>query len=1069
MSLIKKQGINVNILKNRVNNQNKVDNNQNLDNEKIKNIVSSFKFGIINQKFNQSKFKTSKNSPERILFDNSQNKKAKIINGKVNGANNSNINNHMILSSTKQNEKNFENLLKRKIIKIQEKKAITQANTNNNSISLSTNIMNHTNTSNSLYGYLPQTNYISKIKSKMNLDNSIKKKQINGNYQKKTNSTFEDDDKNNFYYANLKDNIYNKYISSSSSKNESNIKSPFNTLKNKKNTSNKIIVPNHMKNSSLFSSTLSALYKPKYSNSNSKQIPKYHFENKEITKTSYPTKNNSRKHSVEKGIKKINDKKNNNYKNIKGEHIKVNSNYIYNNSLLGKIKKREISEDKKKIKNNEIINNNIKYSKNITREHSKENSKTISKKQSKNNSKDNILINSNRKISKISENNNIKKKVIKNVLYSNQKQNSKDCSIEIDKKNINKENNSSNITMSIKNNNNLIPNLKKEKEIKISKENQLDNKKEIKEMEIKIIKENKDISKEIKDNSKQPDCDLLNEENKNDSFLLYLNSNIDIYPPQNNNINPLNESYDSVQSILKENGKFNQYNRDMEIISQYIKKYYQKNNKYPTTKMKFYKYGRLLGKGAFGKVNLSLHTLTGRLVAIKSINKTKIINERQKTKIQLETSIMKTLSSSNYIVKIYETFQTEKHFCIVMEYICAGDLLSYIRKRSKLNEQIAKFIFKQIILSLQYIHSQNIVHRDIKLDNILIDLNNNIKICDFGVSKKISLNDKMYEQCGTPAYIAPEILKNKGYEGFSVDIWSAGVVLYAMLSGTVPFKGNNLNELHDLIMKGKFNIINDISNDAKHLIKNLLEIEPKKRISIQNILNHPWLVNVDVVNTKNYNLFTNAERVLLTKSNVDYRNINNKDDIIENFDLKNLDTYEEIENKNINTKSIILAPFNSSISENNKNNNSLNYSKKNEDDYNNKDLIIKNNVIKFSAKVKELNRHYELNNNGEIDNGVVISPNDSYDKKKENNDISPYNISYYSKIHSKPFSPNNELDDGSSTKRENKEEKESILNEKAIYELSELGYDKKFIIECINKNDINYATAGYYLLNKFCC
>jgi serine/threonine protein kinase len=186
----------------------------------------------------------------------------------------------------------------------------------------------------------------------------------------------------------------------------------------------------------------------------------------------------------------------------------------------------------------------------------------------------------------------------------------------------------------------------------------------------------------------------------------------------------------------------------------------------------------------------------------------------------------------------------------------------------------------------------------------------------------------MFEQCGTPAYIAPEILKNKGYEGFSVDIWSCGVVLYAMLSGTVPFKGNNLNELHDLIMKGKFNNINDISNDAKHLIKNLLEIEPKKRISIQNILNHPWLVNVDVVNCKNYNLFTKAERILLAKSNVDYRDINNKDSIIENFDLKNLDTYEEIENKNINTKSIILAPFNSSISENNKNNNSLNYSKK---------------------------------------------------------------------------------------------------------------------------------------------
>ncbi len=531
----------------------------------------------------------------------------------------------------------------------------------------------------------------------------------------------------------------------------------------------------------------------------------------------------------------------------------------------------------------------------------------------------------------------------------------------------------------------------------------------------------------------------------------------------------LNESYDSVQSILKENGKFTQYNRDMETISQYIKKYYKKNNKYPTTKMKFYKYGRLLGKGAFGKVNLSLHTLTGRLVEIKTINKTKLINERQKAKIQLETSIMKILSSSNYIVKIYETFQTQKHFCIVMEYICAGDLLSYIRKRSKLTEQIAKFIFKQIILSLQYIHNHNIIHRDIKLDNILIDLNNNIKICDFGVSKKISLNDKMYEQCGTPAYIAPEILKNKGYEGFSVDIWSAGVVLYAMLSGTVPFKGNNLNELHDLIMKGKFNIINDISNDAKHLIKNLLEIEPKKRISIQNILNHPWLVNVDVVNTKNYNLFTNAERVLLTKSNVDYRDINNKDDIIENFDLKNLDTGEETENKNINTKSIILAPFNSSMSEEeNKyiiNNTKI---KNSEDDYNNKELIIKNNVIKFSVKVKELNRNYELNNNGEIDNGVVISPNDSHEKKKENNDISPYNGSYYSKIQSKPFSPFNEMEEGLSSRRENKDDKNNnTINDKALSELCELGYNKKYVVDCINKNDINYATAGYYLLDKF--
>ena len=126
----------------------------------------------------------------------------------------------------------------------------------------------------------------------------------------------------------------------------------------------------------------------------------------------------------------------------------------------------------------------------------------------------------------------------------------------------------------------------------------------------------------------------------------------------------------------------------------------------------------------------------------------------------------------------------------------------------------------------------------------------------------------MLEQCGTPAYIAPEILLNQGYEGFGVDIWSAGVVLYAMLGGTVPFKGNNINELHDLIIKGEFKPLKDISPEASHLIKNILEVDPKKRISTKDILVHPWLINVDLNFWKTQNLFTNAEYILLAKSNV---------------------------------------------------------------------------------------------------------------------------------------------------------------------------------------------------------
>ncbi len=479
--------------------------------------------------------------------------------------------------------------------------------------------------------------------------------------------------------------------------------------------------------------------------------------------------------------------------------------------------------------------------------------------------------------------------------------------------------------------------------------------------------------------------------------------------------------------------------------------------------MKFYKYGRLLGKGAFGKVNLSLHVLTGRLVAIKSINKSKIKSERHKSKIEMEKSIMKTLSSSDYIVKMFETYETKKHICIVMEYICAGDLLSYIKKRSKLSEPIAKFIFKQIILAIQFIHNHNIVHRDIKLDNILIDLDNKIKICDFGVSKRINNNEIMYEQCGTPTYIAPEILRGKGYEGYSVDIWSAGVVLYAMLSGTVPFKGNNLRELHQLILNGQYKPIVDISKEANNLLKKILEIEPKKRISINDILSHSWLNDVDIENSQKYNLFTNAERIILAKSNVDYRDIKNKDDMIENFNIRNLDTNEEFENKNNNSKSIILAPFNSSITEDEVNNCEISII-----DNNCNELKILNNIIKFTSKVKEINRIYELNNNGEIDNGVVISI-DSNDKKYNNNiSPSPYiNDSYNSKDNYKFISPHNELELNLNLGIDGKENKKEI-NEEALKEINKLGYSKSYIKNCINNNEKNYATTSYFLLVKYC-
>lgn len=169
------------------------------------------------------------------------------------------------------------------------------------------------------------------------------------------------------------------------------------------------------------------------------------------------------------------------------------------------------------------------------------------------------------------------------------------------------------------------------------------------------------------------------------------------------------------------------------------------------------------------------------------------------------------------MVRLYDTFETNKHICFVMELCAGGDLLTYVRKRRKLAEDVAKYFFKQLIEGLAYLHhSKLIVHRDIKLDNILLDANGRIKIADFGVSRQVRDEaERMTEQCGTPAYIAPEILRDKGYEGFKVDVWSAGVCLYAMLIGTVPFKAASMQELHHLIINGKFDVNNPNANCQK--------------------------------------------------------------------------------------------------------------------------------------------------------------------------------------------------------------------------------------------------------------
>ena len=527
----------------------------------------------------------------------------------------------------------------------------------------------------------------------------------------------------------------------------------------------------------------------------------------------------------------------------------------------------------------------------------------------------------------------------------------------------------------------------------------------------------------------------------------------------------------SVLSTMKDS---NYYNHECEMLSKYIKEYYKQNLCYPNTDLSFYKYGRVIGRGAFGKVNIGLNILTGRIVAIKSFNKKNLINESAKNKILYETNLMKNLCHPS-VTKILETFECENYMLIIMEYISGGNLQNFVKKRRKLCEKTAKILFRQIIQGIRYIHSRGIVHRDIKLENILLDLNNIIKICDFGVGKLIKPNTILKDQCGTPIYMAPEILKGNGYKGFPVDVWSAGVALYIMLSGTLPF---NKDKDHDL----EYSILNN----------HLKEIKPNKRFTCNQILEHPWLnsnlndeenpdldYNNDIKNVNKYHLFTNAESILLAKTHIDYRNAQKKD-LAENFTIKNLYTLDEKNKKNVDTKSAILAPYNSMLSEEESDNNSnnINNSSKSKgslcdilDNYNN-ELEIKNGIIKFHGKAKEFNMNYELNNNEEIDNGMLInSKNDliSIDDDEINNELNNENNIYLVKNNN----INNKGNNNKNKNLQNKKHRPSSpyrpppINKVFVKMVSDLGYNEEYVIKCLEKKELNHATTVYYLFSNY--
>uniref|UniRef100_A0A3P8ZZQ9 non-specific serine/threonine protein kinase n=1 Tax=Esox lucius TaxID=8010 RepID=A0A3P8ZZQ9_ESOLU len=237
-----------------------------------------------------------------------------------------------------------------------------------------------------------------------------------------------------------------------------------------------------------------------------------------------------------------------------------------------------------------------------------------------------------------------------------------------------------------------------------------------------------------------------------------------------------------------------------------------------------YRLLKTIGKGNFAKVKLARHILTGREVAIKIIDKTQL-----------------NPNSLQKVIKLFEVIQTERTLYLVMEYASGGEVFDYLVAHGRMKEKEARAKFRQIVSAVQYCHQKNIVHRDLKAENLLLDADMNIKIADFGFSNEFTMGNKLDTFCGSPPYAAPELFQGKKYDGPEVDVWSLGVILYTLVSGSLPFDGQNLKELRERVLRGKYRIPFYMSTDCENLLKRFLVLNPAKRGTLEQIMKDRWI------------------------------------------------------------------------------------------------------------------------------------------------------------------------------------------------------------------------------------
>ncbi|KAM4014653.1 LOW QUALITY PROTEIN: maternal embryonic leucine zipper kinase-like [Anomaloglossus baeobatrachus] len=256
--------------------------------------------------------------------------------------------------------------------------------------------------------------------------------------------------------------------------------------------------------------------------------------------------------------------------------------------------------------------------------------------------------------------------------------------------------------------------------------------------------------------------------------------------------------------------------------------------------LKYYELHETIGTGGFAKVKLATHLLTGEKVAIKVMNKESLGDDLPRVKTEIEA--MKNLSHQ-HVCRLYHVIETPKKIFMVLEYCPGGELFDYIIAKDRLSEDEARVFFRQIVSAVAYIHSQGYAHRDLKPENLLIDEDQNLKLIDFGLCAKPKggMDYHLMTCCGSPAYAAPELVQGKAYIGSEADIWSMGVLMYALMCGYLPFDDDNVMLLYKKIMRGKYEVPKWLSPGSVLLLRQMLQVDPKKRISVKHLLRHPWL------------------------------------------------------------------------------------------------------------------------------------------------------------------------------------------------------------------------------------